>query len=59
MAAPLRGLVVRLGHAWRMRIVAAGLVEILTRSFLDINSPLVHILFAASIKLFFVFRGLA
>lgn len=58
MAAPLRGWIVRLCHAWRriVVLVAAGLVGILTRLFLDINSPLVQILFAASITNF-VFLG--
>lgn len=35
MAAPLRDLIVRLGHAWRRIAVAAGLVGILTGLFLD------------------------
>lgn len=57
MAAPLRDWIVRLGHASRRIVgvlVAAGLVGILVRLFLDINSPLVQILFAASITIFVV-----
>lgn len=38
MVAPLRGWIVRLGHAQRT-IVLAGLLEILARLFLDINPP--------------------
>lgn len=51
MAAPLRGWIVRLCHAWRriVVLVAAELVGILTRLFLDINFSLVQVLFAASI----------